>query len=331
MSSIAPGSLTGLHLGEFVPPLVATIAYLELYAIRASRLARERRPVATWRIASFTVGVLLVAAVQIGPFDTLADSVLVAHMLQHIVIGDIASLLIVLGLTGPVIQPLLHIRLTRPLRTLAHPLIALALWAVNLYVWHLPLLYQLAVRHDLIHALEHACLLWFGTLLWLGLIGPLPKPRWFAGWGALVYVVAVRFIGAILANLLIWAQTVVYPVYKSSDASRGLNALSDQNLAGGVMMVEQIILTTVLLGWLFLRFARQDEERQSLLDLANERGVELSEERARRAARAGTTQRLRERLMQLEPEPMSSQSSRPEAASSAAMTDTAPNSPRRPR
>jgi putative membrane protein len=121
---------------------------------------------------------------------------------------------------------------------------------LNLYAWHLPRFYQLAIRHDLIHALEHACLLWFGTLLWLRLIGPLPKPKWFAGWGALGYIVAVRCVGAILANVLIWAQTILYPVYKSSDAARGLNALSDQNLAGGVMMVEQIIITTVRLDWL---------------------------------------------------------------------------------
>ena len=308
MSRLAPAAITGLHLGEFIPPLIATVAYLYLYSLRARRLARERRPIATWRIVSFATGVLLVASVQIGPLDTLADSVLVAHMIQHIVIGDIASLLIVLGLTGPVIQPLLHIRATRPRSTLAHPLLAVALWAVNLYAWHLPLLYQLAIRHDLIHALEHACLLWFGALLWLGLIGPLPKPNWFAGWGALGYVVAVRFIGAILANVLIWTQTVVYPVYKTTDAARGLSALSDQNLAGGVMMVEQIILTTLLLGWLFYRFARQDEERQALLDLAAARGIELSDERASRAARAGTTQRLRERLIQLAPEPVASQS-----------------------
>lgn len=308
MSRLAPAALGGLHLGEFAPPLIAVIAYLCLYAQRARTLAREGRGVATWRIISFVLGVLLVAVVQIGPLDTLGDSVLVAHMLQHIIIGDIASLLIVLGITGPLIQPLLHIRATRPLRKLAHPLVALALWALNLYAWHLPLFYQLAIRHDLVHALEHACLLWFGTLLWLALIGPLPKPSWFAGWGALGYVVAVRFLGAILANVLIWGQTVFYPVYKGSDAARGLNALSDQNLAGGVMMVEQIILTTVLLGWLFARFARQDEERQALLDLAAEHGVELADERAKRAALAGSADRLRERLVQMAPEPASAES-----------------------
>ena len=240
--------------------------------------------------------------VQLPPLDNLADEVLVAHMIQHIVIGDIASLFIVLGLTGPVIAPLLHMRATRPLRVLASPGVALVLWAVDLYMWHVPFFYQLAINHDLIHALEHACFLWFGSLLWLALIGPLPKPAWFSGWAALGYIIAVRFIGAVLANVLLWSQTVFYPVYRASDAARGLNPLSDQNLAGGVMMVEESILTILLLGWLFFRFARQDEERQELLDLAASRGIELSDERAARAARAGTTAQLRERILHAAPE-----------------------------
>jgi hypothetical protein len=115
----------------------------------------------------------------------------------------------------------------------------------------------------------------------------------------LAYVVGVRLIGAILANVLIWAQTVLYPVYDSSDAARSLNPLSDQSLAGGLMMIEQMILTILLLGWLFYRFAVQDEQRQTLLDLANQRGIELTDDRAARAAAAGASDRLRERLLAL--------------------------------
>ena len=200
-------AFSGLHLAEFVPPALAACVYLYLYAIRGRTLARERRPVERWRAASFVAGVVLLTAVQLPPVDGLADQVLVAHMIQHILIGDVASLLIVVGLTGPVLQPLLQMRLTRPLRQLATPLVALALWAVDLYAWHVPFFYQLAIRHDLVHALEHACMLWFGVLLWLGLIGPLPKPRWFSGWGALGYIIAVRLTGAVLGNILIWSQT----------------------------------------------------------------------------------------------------------------------------
>ena len=114
---------------------------------------------------------------QLPPCDTIADEVLLAHMIQHLIIGEIASLFIVFGLTGPMLAPLLHFRFTRPLRVLANPVLALASGAVNLYTWHLPLLYQLAIRHDLVHALEHACLLWFGALLWLACSARCPSRR----------------------------------------------------------------------------------------------------------------------------------------------------------
>lgn len=301
MSALAPASATfgGSHLWEFLPPLISCGLYLLLYERRVQTLAAEGRPIEPWRAICFATGAITAAAVQLPPFDTLADQILIAHMIQHIIIGDLCSLLIVLGLTGPVLQPLLHLRISRPIRVLASPVIALVLWAVDLYGWHLPIMYQLAIRHDLVHAAEHACLLWFGSLLWLALIGPLPKPKWFTGFGKLAYVIMVRFVGTVLANILIWSQTVFYPVYKITDAARGLNPLSDQNLAGAVMMIEQSILTLFLLGWLFFRFAARDEERQALMDLAAEQGVELTDERASRAAEAGQADRLRDRILEL--------------------------------
>lgn len=287
-----------LHLGEATPPELAFFLYLGLYLKRIRTLAGEGRPLPGWRIACFLAGVVLLTGVQVGPLDDLADSVLVAHMAQHLILGDFATLLMVLGITGPVIAPLMHFRATRPLRVLCSPGPALALWAVDLYAWHAPFAYQAAIRHDLVHAGEHVCFFWFGLLLWMALIGPLPKPRWFElGWGKLIYVIVVRFVGAILGNVLIWSQTVFYPVYRGTDTVRGLKPLSDQNLAGGVMMIEEMLLTTLLLGWLFWRFARQDEERQQLLDLAEEHGVVLSEDRARRAAAAGASALLRERIL----------------------------------
>ena len=289
--------LAALHVGEATPPALASVVYVVLYTKRAHTLAREGRRVPAWRIVSFVFGVVTLTVAQIGPLDGLADEVLVAHMAQHLFISDVASLFVVLGLTGPVLAPLLHFRLTRPLRLLASPALALVLWAVDLYMWHVPFFYQAAINHDLVHAAEHAAFFWFGALLWLALIGPLPKPAWFTGWGKLLYVIGVRFVGAVLANVLIWAQTVFYPVYNPTDHARGLNVLSDQNLAGGLMMVEEIMLSTLLLGWLFYRFAKQDEERQQLIDLAAEHGVELTEERAARAAAAGQADRLRERLL----------------------------------
>ncbi len=289
------------HLGEFLPPLVAFSVYAGAYGLRVRALGRARRPVPHWRIAGFTAGVLIVTVVQIPPLDGLADSVLIAHMVQHILIGDIASFLVVIGLTGPLLAPWLALRAPRALRSLGHPVVAFVLWGFDLYVWHVPLLYQLAIRHDMVHALEHTCLFWFGFMLWFSLLGPLPKPSWFGDWAKLGYVVGVRLAGALLANALLWTQSVMYPYYDATDARQGLSPLSDQNVAGGIMMVEQMILTALLLGWLFHRAANHDETRQQLLDLAADRGVELTDARATRAAATtNAAAHLRERLLDTE-------------------------------
>ena len=86
---------------------------------------------------------------------------------------------------------------------------ALALWAASLYLWHLRVAYEAAVRHDVIHVLEHACFFAFGVNLWLALLGPLPKPAWFGNGARLAYVVVVNLVGAGLAYTLAWAIAAV--------------------------------------------------------------------------------------------------------------------------
>jgi cytochrome c oxidase assembly factor CtaG len=110
----------------------------------------------------------------------------------------------------------------------------------------------------------------------------------------------VRLAGAVLANVLLWSATVFYPHYRAGAARWGISALQDQSVAGAVMMVEGSFLTIGLFAWLFLRSAREGEERQQLLDAAAARGVALSERRAARAVAAGRGGELRERLERTE-------------------------------
>src|SRR3954451_15126854 len=274
-------------------PLVA-LAYAAAYAMRARTLARRGAPVPRARIASFATGLLLVVVALSPPVDDLADELLVAHMAQHLVLADLAALAIVLGLTGPLLAPVLRIRLFDRLRVLAHPVVAASLWALDLYLWHTPFAYQAALHHDAVHAIEHACFFGFGILLWMPLFGPLPKPEWFGNFAKLVYIVGVRLTGSVLANVLLWDPVVLYSFYKGG---HGISAASDQSAAGAVMMIEESVLTIALFGWLFVRTAREAEERQELLELAAERGVELSERRATRAVSAGRGPELRRRVL----------------------------------
>jgi putative membrane protein len=265
------------------------------YAKRVHTLGRQGRSVPGWRQACFYGGFVTigVALTSLGGYS---DELLTAHMVEHLLLGDIAALLIVLGLTGPLIAPILRVKLFDRLRILAHPLIAFPLWAIDLYVWHLPVFYEAALRHTGVHLLEHAMFLGLGINMWMCLFGPLPMPRWFGNLAKLGYIVAVRLTGTVLGNVFLWSGTAFYPFYTHGDAVWHVSPIADQNLAGAVMMVEESILTLCLFCWLFLHTAKQSEERQDLLDFANSHGLQLTEERAARAVGASRGPALRRRL-----------------------------------
>jgi cytochrome c oxidase assembly factor CtaG len=287
------------HVGgpAFEPLQVAGLTLVATaYAFRSLTLSREGRPVPPWRIACFAGGLLLITAAFLSPLDHIAGELFLVHMVQHLLMGDLGALLIVLGLTGPLLQPLLSHRRLGWLRHLAHPLVALPLWAADLYIWHIPALQQAALAHDPVHALQHSCFIGFGVLMWMPLVGPLPQPRWFGLPAKIGYLIGVRFVGTVLGNVLMWSNSVFYPDYAPGEARWHVAPLTDQSIAGVIMTVEGGFVTLGVLAWLFLVWAQQDTERQRLLDLAEQRGVPLSDARAARAAASGQGARLEERI-----------------------------------
>src|SRR4051794_23569778 len=175
-----------------------------LYARRVRTLTGTGHPVARWRQTCFYAGCATIAAALVGLGDE-SQQLLYMHMIEHLLLGDIAALLLVLGLTGPLIAPILRVRVLDRLRVLSHPAIAFPLWALDLYVWHLPVFYEAALRDAGVHALEHAMFLGFGVNMWMCLFGPLPMPTWFGNLGRLFYIVAVRLTGTILGNVFLWS------------------------------------------------------------------------------------------------------------------------------
>jgi len=284
---------------ELAPLLIAAA----LYAKRTMTLAERGRPLPLWRQICFACGLLLIAVALVSPISDAAEELVIAHMVEHLLLGDIATLLLVLGLTGPLLQPVLAIRFFDRLRILTHPLVAFPLWVLNFYFWHIPTLYDAAYGGAPLHALEHATFIFFGCLMWMPIFGPLPKPQWFtAGW-KVVYVIAVRFAGVILGNVLMWSGTVLYTVYAKGEREWGISALTDQSTAGVVMMIEGTFLGLGLLAWFFFEWSREGIEKQRLLDLAFERGVELDEARAQRAVAAGQGERLERQILEAAKEP----------------------------
>jgi putative membrane protein len=274
-------------------PILIGVAYF----YRVGRLRERNRQPSIWRQTSFTVGLAAIVLVTVGPMDDLADNFVFGHMIQHTLLLEEISLLLTLGLTGPILGPILTKPGLRRLRGLTHPVVAFAIWAVVMFGWHAPPAYQLAAEDEVVHLFEHASFVTAGVLMWLALLGPLPKPEWFGNGAKAVYAGAVHFPSMGLANIMMWSGTVLYPFYAASDEAHGISPITDQSLAGVVLMVQTAMLMFAILAWLVLRWARQDTERQELIDLAIEHGVDLDERRAGRAVAAGRAAELRSRLL----------------------------------
>ena len=279
----APSLLTSWRLEPL--QLAPTILVATLYWRRVRTLRRRGTPVERWRPWLFGLGIGLVLLALASPIDAFGEEEFLSfHMLQHVILGDLAPLALVAGLNGPILRPVLALRPVNALRFLAHPLVALPLWTVDLYVWHLPFLYQAALHHDSIHALEHLMFFTCGGLMWAPVLEVLPAPEWFGTGWKLGYIVAVRLIETVLGNVFIWSGKVFYPYYEHAHPRWGISALHDQGLAGAVMMLEGSIVTIAALAWLFLRLASEGELRQELL----ERG--LDPRAVQRAVRYGRAQ-----------------------------------------
>jgi len=285
---VEPSFLTSWTLDplQLLPIAVVGTAY----GMRARTLAREGRPVPWWRIALFATGLGILVLALASPIAVVGEEELFSvHMTQHVLIGDLAPLCILAGLTGPLLRPVLAMPSVDRLRVLANPLVALPIWTANLVFWHLPPLYDGAVAHGLLHAFEHASFFTAGLIVWLPVLETLPAPEWFGTGAKLGYIVVVRFVETIVGNVFVWAGSPIYDAYVHGRDPWGISPLEDQGLAGAVMMAEGGIVTLVALAWLFLRMAQEGEVRQELL----ERG--LDPRAVHRAVRYGRWRELRER------------------------------------
>ncbi len=230
-------------------------------AVRLLGRPRSRRE--RWRAASFYAGLLVILAALASPIDTLAEKLFWVHMTQHVLLLTVAAPLIVLGAPWSSIwRPLpLGFRRTvakaisrsswcRPLRALGHllarPIPAWIAFNVNLVAWHVPAAYDLAVRNRAVHDLEHVSFLLFGVLLWAQVIDSPPLRARLSAIHRVYYVVASAIVGWIIALVLIFSSSPLYPAYAHlAHRPGGISALTDQQLAGGVMLVPGSLAMTI--------------------------------------------------------------------------------------
>jgi cytochrome c oxidase assembly factor CtaG len=257
--SVSPKATWSFEPGVLLFVLAVGWVYVSWW--RRARATREPHRPGFGRLALFMGGLAAVLAALVSPIDSLGSQLMMMHMVQHILLLDIAPILAILGLTKVLLRPATR-RLTaieRKAGFLAHPAVAVAAYAGFMWLWHIPAMYDLALRHTNIHALEHICFGVAGFLYWWHLISPIRSRLRLGGMGPVLYMTSTKLLVGALGILLAFAPSDIYPFYAHHPHYWGLTPGEDQNLAGVIMALEQSMVMGIVLVVLFVQMLTESE------------------------------------------------------------------------
>ncbi len=204
-----------------------------------------------WRAITFLAGLFSLWVALASPMDVFNGFVLTAHMLQHMVLMMIAPPLILLG--APLIPmvrglpifaarefagPFVNWSVARKIgNTLINPVCALLLMGVAMFAWHIPALYELALRSAAWHQVEHACFFITSLIFWWPVVQPWPSKMQWPRWAMVPYLLIADLQNTVLSAILVFSDRVLYPSYSTAPRLFRFSALQDQAAAGAIMWV----------------------------------------------------------------------------------------------
>jgi putative membrane protein len=246
--------------------LIALAGYLGVYVARWRTSRREggARAASGWRLASWCGGVAALFVALISPVDVLGEQLASMHMVQHLLIADVAAILLTLGLTRHILRPAtrrIH-RIERAAGPFASPWFGVVAYVGAMWLWHVPALYDAALEHPFVHTLEHLSFGAAGLLYWWHLLSPIRSRLRLGGMGPIAYMASTKLLVGFLGILLAFAPDLIYDAYDHPGTRWGMSALDDQHVAGLIMALEQSIVMGVALAWLFARMLSESEEEE---------------------------------------------------------------------
>lgn len=266
-----PDSVRWLTAWNWEPSvLLGLILFCSAYWIsigpRRHRFANSL-PVAPRQIALFVAGAVAIFVALVSPLDAIGDHFLFSfHMTQHLLLTLVMPPLLLLGIPGWMLTPILRFRFFyAPARFFTAPLIALALFNVVFALYHVPALYDLTLRDHNIHIVAHFLLMASAVITWMPIVSPtreLPRLPYSA---QILYLFAQSIPPTILGAIITFAESILYPTYAAAPRVFGISALEDQQWAGLIMWIPGAAIYLIALTIVFFRwFGKTDASSQDL-------------------------------------------------------------------
>ena len=242
----------------FEPSVLVGVAALTVAYIWAWRQARQPgmpHPPGYGRLMLFATSMLCVLIALVSPVDALSTDLIFIHMIQHLLLLDLMPILLILSLTKGLMRPVTRriILIERRAGVFAHPVFALIMYVGMMALWHIPAMYDYALAHTTVHALEHICFSVAGTMYWWHLLSPIRGRQHLSGMQTVVYMSITKFFVGVLGIILAFAPHCIYPWYLDHPQYWGLSPRVDQNLAGVVMALEQSLIMGIALVYLVVK------------------------------------------------------------------------------
>lgn len=248
--------------------LIALAGYATVYGVRWRRARAQggARAASGWRAAAWGAGLACLFVALVSPVDRLGEQLASVHMIQHLLIADLAAIALTLGLTRWILRPLTRVihRIERAAGPFGHPAFGVVAYVGAMWLWHLPALYDAALKHPGVHVLEHLSFAAAGLLYWWHLLSPIRSRLRLGGLGPIIYMASTKLLVGFLGIALAFSPDLLYDAYGTTGKRWGMTPLDDLHVAGLLMALEQAIVMGIALVVLFSRMlaeADREDER----------------------------------------------------------------------
>jgi putative membrane protein len=244
------------------PSTVIGLAALAAIYLWRARYASPENPVSGLRKLSFFASLFVIFGSLNGPIHDLSDYYLFsAHMVQHLLLTMAMPPLMIAGVPGWMLRPLLRNSVLGAIaRRITRPFACFVIFNLVIAIWHVPAFYNAAMANHNIHIIEHLMFMSAAVLMWWPLMSQLPELPRLAYPGQMLYCFLMTLPMSIVAIYITLADQVLYPAYAAAPRIVALSPLEDQVLGGLIMWVPGGVIFVVIMSVVFFKWAARGED-----------------------------------------------------------------------